>query len=255
MDCANAYLCLRLIMEAFDNDTFTEENIAEDLGAYYRAIHESREKSPDYAMISARKSLEAIVQVLIGENGVAVAPRADLGTKIRELKKGGCISENIQTQMHSLRLQTNRAAHHDPQPFVKRDVNAALVLLSCITEWFCMQHATLYDGRLIELLERNLELEREYLEGHLLAELEVTKNKVREAEELAEQSFVGGIAVGVVGMIGALAGAKFLKKKKRGLSKQAPVIPKKRAARPLTPQEKARLAAILRSGAKRPKSG
>lgn len=250
-------------MEAFNNDTFTEENIAEDLGTYYRAIHESREKSPDYAMISARKSLEAIVQVLIRENGVAVAPRADLGAKMRKLMQRGCVSENIYTQMNSLRLQTNRAAHHDPQPFVKRDVNAALVLLSCITEWFCMQYATLYDGRLIELLERNLELERSYLDGPLQAKLDSAKKQLREAEELADLSFMGGIAVGVLGMIGAFAGAKFLNKKKKGqLTKThtAPtnlsgMIPAKRAARPLTPEEKARLAAILRSGAKRPKSG
>lgn len=239
------------------------ENIAAKLEGHHQAMHNNRINHPDLAMVAARKGLEAIINALMRVHVGKAPERLSLAKKMWELQQGKYISKHIYTQMSSLREQTNPAAHDDPEPMRKRDVDSALVLLSGITEWFCMSYTNQFDDNLVELLNRCLELERQHVEAPLLREIEAVKQQLRKTEELADQALVNGIALGAAGVLGAMgafAGIKKLVKKTqaaqtaartsqpkqaRKVAQARPIAPSpKRANQPLTPEQKARIAQI-----------
>ncbi|MGZ0710073.1 DUF4145 domain-containing protein [Coraliomargarita sp. W4R53] len=199
-------------MSVSESHSKYSENIAAKLEGHHRALHSNRKTHPDLAMVAARKGLEAIVNVLIQENCIEIPKRSPLANQIYTLKKHQCISDNICTQMHSLREQTNLAAHDNSESMLKRDVDSVLVLLSGITEWFCIEQGNRFDGSLIELLKRCVEMERAHVEAPLLRKLEAEKQKLREAEEFAEESLAAGVVLGGVGMLAALGAVAGLKK-------------------------------------------
>jgi hypothetical protein len=238
-------------------------NIAAKLEEHHKAMHNNRKTHPDLAMVAARKALESIVNALMRVHIGKVPGRLSLSKKMYELEQGKYVSKHIYTQMSSLREQTNPAAHDDPEPMLKRDVDTALVTLSGITEWFCMTYTTQFDDNLIELLDRFVMLEREHVEAPLLREIEEAKLKLRETEAYAEQALFNGMALGAVGVIGALgafAGIKKLLNKAKSVKtaprasglkqarKAGQTQPKafrpERTSQPLTPEQKARLAQV-----------